>query len=151
MKTFASFVLAITLAPFTVASAQQIRRIEEPKPLEATDPRAVKSGSIVKHILTAERESAIAALRKEADETYAKDANIEKDVDAQIKRLSAGKYRISSYEEGFGTDVVVFLTNDKGEEANLVVRFNADRKITGFAMAKIERQEVPAPAEGCSP
>jgi hypothetical protein len=140
MKTFATFVIAITLAPALMHGAsQQIRRVDEPKPIEASDPRAVKSAPILKHILAAEKDSAIAALRREADEAYAKDANLEKDVDTQIKRLSAGKYRISSYEEGFGTDVVVFLTNDKGEEANLVVRFNADKKITGFAMAKIQR------------
>ena len=40
---------------------------------------------------------------------------------------------------GFGADVVVFLTNDKGETTNLVVRYNGDKKITGFAEAKIQR------------
>ena len=139
MTTFAPLVLAITLAPSALTSGQQMRRVEEPKPLEASDPRAVAAAPIVKHILAAEKDSAIAALRKEADASYAKDAKLEKDVDAQIARLSPGKYRITSYEEGFGTDVVVFLTNDKGEEANLVVRFSADKKITGFAVAKIER------------
>jgi hypothetical protein len=116
-----------------------MRRVEEPTPLDASDPRAIQSAAVVKPILAGERTVAIEALRKGADADYASGDRIEKDVDAHIKRLSPGKYKIKSYEVGFGADVVVFLTNDKGESANIVVRYNADKKLTGFAEAKIQR------------
>jgi hypothetical protein len=142
MNTFASAVLAatFTIGLIQTASAQQVmRRVQEPSPIDANDPLAVRTASVVKHILAGEKDLALAALRKEADGEYANGQRPEQDVDAQIKRLAAGKYRIQSYEAGFGTDVVVFLTNDKAEDANLVVRYSADRKITGFAVAKIQR------------
>jgi hypothetical protein len=75
-----------------------------------------------RHILAGEKALAVAEVRKEAEANYAK-GTLEKDVDAQITRLSPGKYRIKSYEGGFGADVVVFLINDKGEDANTVVRY----------------------------
>ena len=116
-----------------------MRRVEEPTPLDASDPRAVQAAAVVKPILAGEKTAALEALRKEADAGYANGDTIEKDVDAHIKRLSTGKYKIQSFEVGFGADVVVFLTNDKGETTNLVVRYNGDKKITGFAEAKIQR------------
>jgi len=142
MKSIASCLFALTIiAIFTPStSAQQVmRRVEEPTPLDASDPRAVQAAAVVKPILAGERTAALEALRKEADAGYAKGDTIEKDVDAHIKRLSTGKYKIQSFEVGFGADVVVFLTNDKGETTNLVVRYNGDKKITGFAEAKIQR------------
>ena len=33
--------------------------------------------------------------------------------------------------------MVVLSTNDKGDDANIVVRYNGDKKMTGFAEAKI--------------
>lgn len=64
---------------------------------------------------------------------------LEKDVEAHIKRLSAGKYKIREFEKGFGADVVVHLAHDKGEDTNIVIRYNGDSHITGFAKAKIQR------------
>lgn len=142
MRTIGTCLVALTLiTTFTPSAyAQQVmRRVEEPTPLDASDPRAIQSAAVVKPILAGEKTAALEALRKGADADYASADRIEKDVDAHIKRLSSGKYRIQSYEVGFGADVVVFLTNDKGESANLVVRYNGDRKITGFAEAKIQR------------
>ncbi|MBA2258548.1 MAG: hypothetical protein H0W18_06610 [Acidobacteria bacterium] len=142
MKTVATCLFAITLAAIVIpsASAQQVvRRVEEPTPLAATDPLAVRSAAVVTHILAGETALAVAALRKEADADYAKGEALEKHVTAHIARLGPGKYKITSYEVGFGADVVVFLTNDKGEDTNIVVRYNADKKMTGLTEAKIER------------
>jgi hypothetical protein len=142
MKSVATCLFAITLvagfAP-SAAAQQVMRRVEEPTPLDPNDPLAIRSAAVVKHLLAGEKDLAIAAIRKEADETYGRGETLEKDVDAQIKRLAPGKYKIKTYEVGFGSDVVVFLTNDKGEDANLVVRYNADKKVTGFAVAMIQR------------
>lgn len=142
MKTVATCLFAITLAAIVIpaASAQQVvRRVEEPTPLAATDPLAVRSAAVVTHILAGETALAVAALRTEADADYAKGEALEKHVTAHIARLGPGKYKITSYEVGFGADVVVFLTNDKGEDANIVVRYNGDKKMTGLTEAKIQR------------
>jgi hypothetical protein len=142
MKAVATCLFAFTLiAIFTPAApAQQVmRRVEEPTPIDARDPLAVRSAAVVTPILAAERALAVEAVRKQAEASYASGDTLEKDVDAHIKRLSTGKYKIKSYEVGFGADVVVHLTNDKGENANIVVRYNGDKKMTGFAEAKIQR------------
>ena len=142
MKTVTTCLFAITLAAIvsSSASAQQVvRRVEEPTPLAATDPLAVRSAVVVKHILAGEKEHAVAALRTEAEADYAKGEALEKQVTAHIARLAPGKYTIKSYEVGFGADVVVFLTNDKGEDANIVVRYNGDKRMTGLTEAKIQR------------
>lgn len=130
-----TFVLVASVA----ASGPQVMRRVEPQPLDANDPLAVRSAALVKQLLAGEKDAAIALLKKEGDEEYVKSGKLETDVDAQIKRLTAGKYKIKEFEKGFGTDVVVFMTNDKGEEGNLVIRYNGDKKITGFAEAKINR------------
>lgn len=142
MKTAVTLLLAITLVGGlgTASSAQQVmRRVEEPSPLDANDPLAARSASLVKHILAGEKALAVALLRKEAGDEYAKGGTLETDVEAQVKRLSAGKYKIREFEKGFGADVVVHLVDDQGQEANIVVRYNGDRKMTGFAEAKIQR------------
>ena len=142
MKTAVTLLLAITLVGglAAVASAQQVmRRVEEPSPLDANDPLAVRSAALVQHILAGDKALAVALLRKEADDEYAKKGTLETDVEAQVKRLSAGKYKIREFEKGFGADVVVHLASDKGEDANIVIRYNGDRKMTGFAEAKIQR------------
>lgn len=142
MKTVATSLFAITLIAIFApsASAQQvIRRVEAPTPMDASDPLAVRAAAVVNHILAGEKQLAVEALRKEAEASYASGDTLEKDVEAHIKRLSTGKYKTKSYEVGFGTDVVVFLTNDKGESTNIVVRYNGDKKMTGFAEAKIQR------------
>ena len=142
MKTAVRLLLAITLVAGlgAVSSAQQVmRRVEEPSPLDANDPLAVRSASLVKHILAGEKAPAIALLRKEAADDYAKGGTLDTDVEAQVKRLSTGKYKIREFEKGFGADVLVHLTNDKGEDANIVIRYNGEKKMTGFAEAKIQR------------
>ena len=141
MKALTAFVLGITLAG-TVAlpSAQEIRRrVSEPTPMDASDPQAVRSAALVKHLLAGEKAEAVAWIGKEGDEEYVKGGAVEKDVEAQIKRLAAGKYRIKAFEQAFGADVLVLLTNDKGDDANVVVRYNGDKRMTGFAEAKIAR------------
>ena len=141
MKKLTAFVLGITLvAASPVAFAQEVRRrVAEPTPIDASDPQALRSASLVKLLLAAEKAEALAWITREGDEAYVKGGGMEKDVDAQIKRLSDGKFRIKEFEQGFSTDVVVFLTNDKSEEANVVVRYNAAKRMTGFAEAKITR------------
>lgn len=143
MKTaMTRFVLAVALVTgiAAVSSAQQVvRRVEQPTPLDASDPLAVRSAALMKHILAGEKEPALALLRKEADDTYAKGGTLEADVNAQIKRFGSGKYKIREFDAGFGADVVVHLTNDKGDDANIVIRYNADKKMAGFAEARISR------------
>ena len=143
MRTIATCLFAFTLAaiavPATPSAQQVVRRVEEPTPLAATDPLAIRSATVVKHILAGEAALAVAALRKEAEADYAKGEALEKQVTAHIARLAPGKYKITSYEVGFGADVVVFLTNDKGEDTNIVVRYNGDKKMTGLTEAKIQR------------
>ena len=141
MRTRLALLFGITLAvtSFDLPAQEVRRRITEPTPLAATDPQAVRTAVLVKHLLAGEKAEAVALLTKDGDEAYVKGGGIEKDVDAQIKRLSAGKFTIKEFEQGFGADVVVFLTSDKGEESNLVVRYNADKRFNGFAEAKITR------------
>lgn len=141
MNALTAFVLGITLAG-TVAlpSAQEIRRrVTEPAPIDASDPQAVRTAVLVKHLLAGEKAEAVEWIGKEGDEAYVKGGAVEKDVEAQIKRLAAGKYRIKAYEQAFGADVLVFLTNDKGDDANVVVRYTGDKRMTGFAEARIAR------------
>ena len=141
-KAVAGLAIAVALIGSAVGrlSAQEVqRRVSEPTPLEASDPRALRAEGLVKLLLAGEKANAVALVTKEADAGYAKSGTIEQDVDTQIKRLAGGNYRIKAFEQGFGADVVVFLVNDKKEETNLIVRYNAERKITGFAQAKIVR------------
>ena len=143
MKTAVTrLVLAVALISgvAAAASAQEVvRRIDEPTPLDANDPLAVRSASLLKHILAGDKVAAVALLRKEADEEYAKGGTLETDVEAQVKRLSAGNYKIREFDKGFGADVVVHLANDKGEDAYVVIRYNGEKKMTGFAEARIQR------------
>lgn len=137
-------ILALTLVAGLAgaASAQELiangQRVE-PKPIAATDPVAVRSAALVKHILAGEKDAAVALLRKEADEAYAKSDKLVADVEAQIKRLSTAKYKISDFQTGLGADVMVMLTSDKGDEGNIVIRFNDAKRITGFAYATMNR------------
>ena len=136
--------LALTLvAGFAgAASAQELIangvRVE-PKPLAATDPLAVRASALVKHILAGEKDAAVALLQKEADPAYAKSDKLVTDVEAHIKRLSTAKYSISDFQTGLGSDVMVLLTGDKGQEENIVIRFNEAKRMTGFANARINR------------
>lgn len=132
--TLAGGLSATASAQDLVANGQRV----EPKPIAATDPLAVRSASLVKHILAGEKDAAVALLRKEADETYAKSDKLVADVEAQIKRLSTAKYTISDYQTGLGNDVMVLLRTDKGEQGNIVIRFNDTKKMTGFAYARID-------------
>lgn len=132
--TLAGGLSATASAQDLVANGQRV----EPKPIAATDPLAVRSASLVKHILAGEKDAAVALLRKEADETYAKSDKLVADVEAQIKRLSTAKYTISDYQTGLGNDVMVLLRTDKGEQGNIVIRFNDAKKMTGFAYARID-------------
>ena len=131
--------LAVALVAGSPAVAQEMRRVTEPTPLDANDPLAVRSATLVKHLLAAEKDAAVAFIKKEGDDAFVNSGKMEGAVDAQIKRLSSGKYKITEYETGFGSDVIVFLTNDRKEDANIVIRYNGDKKITGFAEAKINR------------
>jgi len=136
--------LALTLvtAFAGAASAQELVangvRVE-PKPLAATDPLAVRASALVKHILAGEKDAAVALLQKEADPAYAQSDKLITDVEAQIKRLSTTKYSISDFQTGLGSDVMVLLTGDKGQEENIVIRFNEAKRMTGFASARINR------------
>jgi hypothetical protein len=140
--TRALFALTLVTACAGAASAQEAIangvRVE-PKPLAATDPLAIRASALVKHILAGDKEAAVALLKKEADPAYGKSDKLVSDVDAQIKRLSTAKYSISDFETGLGSDVMVLLTGDKGQEDNIVVRFNDAKRITGFASARINR------------
>ena len=111
----------------------------EPKPLAATDPQAVRASALVKHILAGEKDAAVALIQKEADPAYAKSDKLATDVEAHIKRLSTAKYSISEFQTGLGADVVVLLTGEKGQEENIVIRFNEAKRMTGFASLKINR------------
>ena len=111
----------------------------EPKPLPATDPLAVRAAALVKHILAGDKDAAVALLKKEADADYGKSDRLVTDVEAQIKRLSTAKYSISDFQTGLGSDVMVLLTGDKGQEENIVIRFNDAKHVTGFASARINR------------
>lgn len=146
---FTRSILALTLAAAVTgaagvphASAQELiangQRVE-PKPLAATDPAAVRSAAIVKHILAGDKDAAVALLRKEADDTYARSDKLVSDVEKQIKRLSTAKYTISEFQTGLGADVMVMLTTDKGDEENIVIRYNEAKRVTGFAMATMNR------------
>ena len=111
----------------------------EPTPLAATDPLAVRASVLVKLILAGDKDAAVALVRKEADPVYAKSDKVVTDVEAHIKRLSTAKYSISEFQTGLGSDVVVMLTGDKGQEENIVIRFNDAKRMTGFANARINR------------
>jgi hypothetical protein len=111
----------------------------DPKPLAATDPLAVRASALVKHILAADKDAAVALLKNEADPVYAKSDKLVSDVEAQIKRLSTAKFTISDFQTGLGSDVMVLLTGDKGQDENIVIRFNEAKKMTGFASARINR------------
>ena len=111
----------------------------EPKPLAATDPLAVRASALVKLILAGDKDGAVALLRKEAEPGYAKSDKLVTDIEAQIKRLSTAKYSISDFQTGLGSDVVVLLSGDKGQEENIVIRFNDTKRVTGFASARINR------------
>lgn len=123
---------AMAVGVSLVASAQFL----QPKPIDAKDPLAVRAGALVQLILAGDQAAAVALLTKEAADTYTK-ARIESDVAAQVKRLSDAKYTIAEYNTGLGADVMVLLTGDKGQEANIVVRFNEAKRMIGFAVAKI--------------
>ena len=132
--------LSLLAGAAAAAPAQQVmRRVEQPTPIDATDPLAIRSAALVKLILAGDKEAATAMLRKEADEAYAKGGKLESDVEAQIKRLAGGKYTIGEFDQAFGADVLVHLKNDKGDDANIVVSYNGDKRMTGFAEAKIQR------------
>ena len=111
----------------------------DPKPLAATDPLAVRASALVKLILAGDKDAAVSLLKKEADPVYAKSDKLVTDVEAQIKRLSTAKYSISEFQTGLGADVMVMLTGDKGQEENIVIRFNEAKNMTGFASARINR------------
>ncbi|MEO6214278.1 MAG: hypothetical protein ABIP65_11680 [Vicinamibacterales bacterium] len=111
----------------------------EPKPLAATDPLAARAAALVAQLLAGNKDAATVLLRKEADDTYAKSDRLVTDVDAQIKRLSTAKYTISEFQTGLGADVMLMLAGDKGQEENIVIRFNDAKRMTGFASAKIQR------------
>ena len=131
--------LSLLAGTAIAAPAQQVMRRVEPKPMDATDPLAIRSAALVKHIIAGDKAAATALLRQEADEAYVKSGRLETDVDAQIKRLAGGNYTIGEFEQGFGADVLVQLSNVKGDETNIIVRYNGDKKVTGFAEAKIQR------------
>ena len=126
-------------AAMAAPPAQQVMRRVEPKPMDASDPLAIRAAALVKHIIAGDKAAATALLRQEADEAYVKSGRLETDVDAQIKRLAGANYTIGEFEQGFGADVLVQLSNVKGDETNIIVRYNGDKKVTGFAEAKIQR------------
>jgi len=140
--TRTALALSLVAAMAGAASAQEAIangvRVE-PKPLAATDPLAVRASALVKHILAGDKDAAVALLKKEADPVYGTSDKLVTDVEAQIKRLSTAKYSISDFQTGLGADVMVLLTGDKGQEDNIVIRFNDAKKITGFASARINR------------
>ena len=131
--------MTLALVASAAAAPQEMRRVTEPTPLEASDPLAVRSAALVKHLLAGDKEAAVALLKKDGAEAYVNGGKLEADVDAQIKRLSAAKYTITEYHKGIGADVVVLMAGDKGEDANIVIRYNGDHKYAGFAQAKISR------------
>ena len=143
MKTvlirLATSLLLLAAAGTATAAQQVMRRVEQPTPIDASDPIAIRSAAIVKLILAGDKEAATALLGKEADAAYVSSGKLESDLDAQIKRLSSGKYTVSGFDQAFGADVLVHLKNDRGDDANIVVRYNGDKKVTGFAQAKIQR------------
>jgi len=133
--TFVAGLAAAASAQDAIANGVRV----EPKPLAATDPLAVRASALVKLILVGDKDAAVALVRKEADPAYGKSDKLVTDVEAQIKRLSTAKYSISDFQTGLASDVVVLLTGDKGEEENIVIRFNDTKRMTGFANARINR------------
>ena len=125
---------AVALGP---ALAQEIR--VEPRPLDASDPQAQRAAVLVKQILAGDKAAALKTVRTEGDPAFAKKADLEQVIDAQIARLGKAKYAISHFETGLGADVVVHLEAKDGAESNIVVRFNDAKQIVGFAQVQINQ------------
>lgn len=142
-KTVQCCLSALTLAFCLLAGwpahAQTVGLRVEPKPLEASDPQATRAAALVTQLLAGDKVGALKTLRAESDETFLKNPELEKMLDAQIARLGKAKYAISRFETGHGADVVVHLEAKGGDETNIVIRFNDGKKIVGFAQVQIDR------------
>ena len=118
--------------------AAQGQRVE-PKPLEASDPQAVRAAAIVKAMLAGDKAAAVKTLQAESEESFVKGKDFEAVLDKQIARLTKAKYTIRDFQTGLGADVVVNLQAASGEETNIVVRFNEAKRVVGFAQAQISQ------------
>lgn len=134
-----AFSVVVCLLAGWPAHGQTVGLRVEPKPLEASDPQAKRAAALVTQILAADKAGALKTLRAESDETFLKNPELEKMLDAHIARLVKAKYAISRFETGHGADVVVHLEAKGGDETNIVIRFNEAKKIVGFAQVQIDR------------
>ena len=133
-----AFTFVVCLLAGWPAHGQSVGLRVEPKPLEASDPQAKRAAALVMQILAGDKPGALKTLQAEGDAAFLKNPELEKMLDAQIARLGKAKYAISRFETGHGADVVVHL-DAKGDETNIVVRFNEAKKIVGFAQVQIDR------------
>ncbi len=134
----ASLLLLIAMCDVQIAVAQSPQGgMVEPTPLDASHPRAKEAAAVVDLILKGQREAVLSLLREKGTPDFAKSAQLETAVEAQITRLANKGYTIAEFLTGRGADVIVELTGNSGEPTNVVIRFTVDmpHRIEGFARA----------------
>lgn len=135
-----SLILAFCVLAGWTTIAQGIR--VEPKPLDAADPQAKRAAVLVTQLLAGDKAAALKTVRAEGDEAFAKKADLEQVLDAQITRLAKAKYTIDRFETGLGADVVVHLEAKDAPATNIVVRYNEAKKMVGFAQVQINEGQT---------
>ena len=133
-----AFALCVLAAWTTAAQGVRI----EPKPLDASDPQAKRTAVLVTQMLAGDKAAALKTLRAEADPEFAKKADLEQIIDAQIARLTKAKYAIDRFETGLGADVVVHLEARDAPAINIVVRYNDAKRMVGFAQVQINEGQA---------
>lgn len=132
---------SVLLLVAAVMSRSRSRRIHQakwcPTPLEASHPQAREAAAVVDLILKGQRDAVLTLLREKGTPAFAKSAELEAAVEAQITRLANKGYTIAEFLTGRGADVIVELTGRGEEPSNFVIRFTPDppHRIEGFAHA----------------
>jgi hypothetical protein len=144
VRTFV-FVSALTLVTAGIASVAALHaspvvqqgQTVEPKPMAADHPLAKRAAVVAEQILAGNRDAVIAAMKTDGTPELAANPNLEAMVDRYITQLAKKGYKISEFNTGIGSDVIVRLTGGP-EETNVVIRFSAaePHKLQGLAQAR---------------